>query len=149
MAKKAGLVWQDGQGERVLHVVTTQSGVGGIETALVAASNAVVAECWEGLDEFTGATPSVGQYDTVRVTAVLYYVDSSTGSIAKLFIPSPQSGIFLSDGDTVDPTNTLVAAITTAAFANLLAPSGNLVDILKGGSIVRTRFSGLDTSVTP
>jgi len=142
MAKKAGLIWIDAQGERVLNVVTTQSGVGGIEAALEAASNAVVMECWEGLDEIYSASPTTSEYPTVRVMAVLNFIDG-TGSRARLYIPSPQSGIFLSDARTVDPTNALIAAIITAAVGSLLSGAGNTVTAFTGGEILATKISGI------
>lgn len=142
-ARKAGLIWQDAQGERCLHVITTAAGVGAIESALTAQSNADVIECWEGLDETYTIVPSTSAYPTVRVVAVLMFVDG-TGSSGKLYLPAPDAAVFMPDGDTVDPS--AVAGIITAAIGSLLSGAGNPVTAFVGGTVLRTKLSGLVTS---
>lgn len=146
MAKKAGLIWIDAQGQRVLHVITTGSGVGPIETALANHSNAGVLECWEGLDENMSPTPSTSPLPTVRSTVQLNFRNMASGSRATLFLPAPQTNIFLTDGTTVDPS--LISDIISAAEGNLLAGDGSLVDDFTGGQLIPTRFSGIET-ITP
>lgn len=142
MNKKAGVIWVDAQGERVMHVITTSSGVGSIETALGNHSNAGVVECWEGVDEFPTALTSVSTYPTVRATAVLTFRDA-TGSIAKLFLPAPSSAIFMSDGVTVDPSQ--ISDIISSAVGNLISGAGNTVISFVGGELIATKFSGIST----
>lgn len=144
MAKKAGLIWTDAQGERVVHVITTSTGVGAIETALQGHSQAGIIECWEGLDEFLSTAPGTGQYVTVRVTAVLEFTDGM-GSSGKLFIPAPDSSIFIAGGDTVDPT--AVADVIAAAVGNLICGSGNVATAFTGGWILRTRVNAITTVI--
>jgi hypothetical protein len=140
MNKKAGLVWVDAQGERVLHVVTTDTGVGAIESAIESKSNAVVLECWEGDDEVYSSVPSVSNYHTVRVAAVLEFTDG-TGSSARVYIPSPDSSIFSTDGDTVDPSQ--ITSIISACIGHLICGSGNVATAFVQGKILRTKLSGI------
>lgn len=147
MAKKAGLVWVDAQGQRVLNVITSDTGVGPIETSLAAHSNAAIIECWEGPDEVYAATPVVADYTTVRVTVVLYFRSSVSGSRVNLFLPAPDIGIFLSDGTTVDPT--AISDVIAAANAHLLCPDGNLADQYMGGQLFQTKFSAIATFTPP
>jgi len=142
MTKKAGVVWIDAQGERTLNVITTQSGVGGIEAQLSALSNASVVECWEGLDEVYTVSPVVAQYPTVRITAVLLFA-SASGSVGRLYLPAPIPTIFLSDGITIDPTQ--ITALISAAVGSLICGDGTVAATFSGGQAVRTRFSGLGT----
>lgn len=144
MAKKAGLVWIDAQGEKVLHVITTDTGVGAIETALEAKSNAGVVECWEGLDELSSPTPTAATYPTVRATVVLTFTDG-VGSFAKLFIPAPVSSIFAADGVSVDPTQ--IAGIIAAAVGHLVCGSGNVATAYVGGQLLGTRFNAISSVV--
>lgn len=145
MNRKAGLIWNDAQGERVLHVITTDTGVGSIESSLESHSNAVVCECWEGLDEVYTVSPTVATYPTVRITALLEFNDGM-GSTARIYLPSPQADIFLSDGDTVDPSK--IPDIIAACIGHLICGSGNVATAFTGGQLIRTKFSGI-TTVTP
>ena len=145
MSKKAGLVWIDAMGERVLHVVTTSAGVGAIETEMQALCNAQVVECWEGLDEIYTVTPSTADYPTTRVTAVLTFADA-IGSTAKLYLPAPSSAIFMSDGVTVDPT--AISSLITACIGSLVAGSGNTVVSFVGGSAVSTKINAIASLAT-
>lgn len=140
MSKAATLVWVDAQGETCLHVIRTQTGVGAIETALEEYSQGGVIECWEGTDETYSPTPGTDVYPTVRVVARLIF-QGSAGSTASLYIPAPSGSIFLSDGVTVDPS--AIPDIITAALGNLLCGNGSVATIFLGGTIIRTRFSGI------
>lgn len=143
MANKIGLIWQDAQGQKVLHVPTYTGTFGTLLTALENHSRAVVAESWAGTDTVSGLTPSTASYPTVRVTAVLYFTDG-VGSQAKLFLPAPNSNIFLTDGTTVDPA--AIPDIIAAAVGTLLSGAGNPVAFFTGGELVQTRFSGIATA---
>lgn len=134
----------DAQGQRALNVITTDTGVGGIETALVAASNADIVECWEGLDEVYSPAPSTANYPTLRVAALLTFQDA-TGSAARLILPSPHDTIFMADNVTVDPTNAEVLAIIAAAVGHLVCGSGSVAVAFVGGQLIQTRLSALSS----
>lgn len=140
--KKAGLVWVDAQGERALHVITTDGGVGPIETELEALSQAGVIECWEGLDETYSPSPGTASYPSVRVTAVLYFTDGA-GHVARLLLPAPDSSIFMADGSTVDPA--AITSLITACVGRLETAAGTTVTAFAGGQLTSTRFTGISS----
>lgn len=143
MSLRGGLNWVDAQGQRVLHVINfTGSGFGSIIAALENHSSAVVNENWGGAVGCNPNLPTTTDYTTVRITAVLIFADA-TGSTAKLYVPAPNTSIFLADGDTVDPT--AIPDIISAAIGTLLSGAGNPVTTFVGGIIQRTRFSGIVT----
>lgn len=134
MSKRATLVWVDAQGERIAQAITTSSGVGGIESALSNHSNAGVVQCSEGLLENYSPTPNTNVYPTVRVSAQLRFINSSSGSSATVTIPAPMNNIFLSDGQTVDPST--ISDIISACIGTLIAGDGSLVDTFTGGTAI-------------
>lgn len=140
--KKAGLIWVDAQGQRVLHIITTDTGVGSIEAALEAHSNAAVVECFEGDDEVNVVVTSTSRFPSCRDTVLLNFSDGA-GSIARLYLPAPIDDIFLSDGVTVDPSK--IGDVISAATSHLLSGAGNLVVAFDGGQLIGTKFSGLVT----
>jgi hypothetical protein len=141
--KRAGLVWVDAQGEQVLHVVNTATGIGAIESAIAAESNAGLIECWEGLLEQFSPTPTVATYPTVRTVAVLLFKDA-IGSTARLYVPSPKASLFDSTGDTVDPA--AAAGIISAALGNLVSGAGQTVSIFEGGFLSKTNVRALEST---
>jgi len=142
-SKRAGLVWVDAQGEQVLHVITTATGVGPIETALAAVSNAGVVECWEGSLEDFNPTPTAAVYPSARSTAILLFRDD-VGSTARLYVPAPVSSLFNSAGDTVSPA--AAASIISAAIGNLRAGSGNTVTAFAGGYLSKAPTRAVETT---
>lgn len=145
--KRASLVWQDAQGEQALHLITTASGVSSIRTQLLLKSNALVSEEAEGDLIETNGTPSVLTYPSNRMNAVLIFKDSRTNSVARLYIPAPLDTIFDGSGDTVDPAQ--VSAIISAAIGNLMAGSGNTVDMFVGGYLTKVRPQPLEMTEAP
>ena len=142
-SKRAGIIWVDAQGEQSLNVITTASGVGAIETALQAKSNAGIVECWEGpLETFT-TTPTVATYPSNRTVAILLFQDS-LGSSGRLYIPSPVTSIFDSSGNIVDPTQ--VSSIISAAIGNLRAGNGNAVTMFVGGYLSKAPVRALEST---
>jgi hypothetical protein len=142
LSKRATLVWTDAQGEATVRVTTTDTGIGGIETALSNHSNAVVVTCSEGVLEVYSVTPIVATYSTVRVTAQLNFA-SATGSLGRLWLPSPKSDIFLSDGDTVDPS--AITDITSAAIGHLICGDGTVAATFTGGTLIKTPLTAIAT----
>lgn len=140
MAQRGTLIWVDGQGERVLHVIVTNTGCGGICTALLNHSNAVEESVSEGLLVAGGSTPVVATYPTVRTNTRLGFVAAS-GSRANLYLPAPKPGIFLTDGTTVDPAQ--IADIIAAATGTLLAGDGTAVTLFTGGELHAGKINAL------
>lgn len=138
--QRRNLVWTDAQGESVLHVISTASGGAAIQSALEGHSNAVVATFWEGTDQETTSSPVVATYPTVRVTTQLIF-SNAVGSIAKLYLPSPISSIFLSDKVTVDPL--AIGPIIAAALGNLLAGDKTPVTQFVGGQLWQQKITGI------
>jgi len=133
----------DAQGEQVLHVITTATGIGAIETALTAVSNAGVVECWEGTLENFNPAPTASVYPSARSTAILLFRDD-VGSTARLYVPAPVASLFNSAGDTVDPT--AAAGIISAAIGNLRAGSGNTVTTFTGGYLSKAPTRAVETT---
>lgn len=117
---------------------------GSLIAQLNAVSNAFVREQSIGPRVTNSGSATVATYPTVRQTANLMFRDSGTGSMARVYVPAPISGIFLPDGVTVDPTTitSLIAAVT----AQVLAGSGNLVDQFVGGQLEATRVGLLNSA---
>jgi len=142
--KRASLIYQDAQGETSLHLINSASGVSSIRTQILLKSNAIVSEESEGDIVFTSALPSATQYPSSRSNAVLLFKDSRTGSNARIYIPAPIASIFDSAGDTVDPAQ--VTNLVNACLGNLVAGSGNTVDIFVGGYLSKQRPQPLEST---
>lgn len=68
--------------------------------------------------------------------AILTYRDSGTKAVARIAIPGPWDGMFLPDGEEVDPA--AIVALNGVLLGKLCSPSGIAVDEYVGG--VRRRF---------
>lgn len=141
MALRRDLIWVDAQGENVLHIMTGASSMAAIMSNLISFSNADVLDWWEATNNARTPTPTVATYPTVRVQAILEFRSSATGSAGRLFIPSPKSSIFLSDGVTVDPS--AIGALISAVEGVLLAGDSTTVDQFIGGQIYATRTNAI------
>lgn len=143
MNKRATYVLVDAQGESVVRVVTTNGGIGAIETAIQAHSNGAIVTCAEGNLEIYSSSPVTGTYSTVRVVARISFL-STTGSLGSVFIDSPNSDIFLSsDPDQVDPT--AISDLVSACIGNLICGDGTVASTYQGGQIMRTKLSAIAT----
>jgi hypothetical protein len=138
MSIRATLVWVDVAGSAILSTAVTSTGIGAIETALIAKSNADVLSCSEGVLDIR--TPSLvnAAYPLINTTAILIFADA-LGNIATLKLPAPQLGIFMSDNETVDPAQ--ITAIIAAAIGNLLTASGNPVTAFVKGYLQRGKVT--------
>jgi hypothetical protein len=97
----------------------------------------------EGDVTVNSSTPTVADYNSSRLTAMLEFRDSRTNSLGRLYVPAPQKSIFLGDGETVDPS--AITSLIAAAVGNLVAGSGNTVDQFTGGQLVRARTKPIET----
>lgn len=138
---RRGVVWIDAQGENLLHVMTGVSSMSAVQSGLAALSNAGPLFDWEAEEDSFSPAPTSSVYPTVRVQAVLIFQDSSTASIAKLYVPAPLSSIFLSDGVTVDPS--AIGSLISAVEGVIVAGSGNPVDTFVGGQIIATKINAI------
>lgn len=139
-ANRLGVVYIDAQGERVMHVITSNANAGILTLDIEDLSNSRREFQWQaGATDFVPA-PVVATYPSVRVQAQLIFRDVA-GSIAKLWIPAPKSSIFLPDGVTVDPS--AIATLISDATGLLLAGSGNPVAAFVGGQLISTKISGV------
>jgi hypothetical protein len=123
----------DGAARATITRIRTNSGAGGIQTQLLAVSNADYNDYWEGTDTINGSpSPTVAQYQSVTQRANLSFL-CADGTIALLDIIAPQIGIFLSDGITVDAT--MITALITAAVGTLESTSGSLATAYLAGTL--------------
>ena len=104
-----------------IKLVRTITGAGTLMSDIVAVSDADWINWWEGTLNVNGApAPTAAQYQSVGQQAHLVFA-CADGTSARIDIPAPQIGIFLSDGVTVDAT--MIATLIADAIGNLLSPS--------------------------
>lgn len=111
-----------------------KTAAGTIENAISALTNAALQSA-KGPDTEPVAASSYGTtavYATVEDKAVMTFV-SSVGSLHRYRIPAPKTAIFLTDGETVDPANGLVATFTAAMIGNASSRDGALLTAFLGG----------------
>lgn len=132
--QQRSIVWVDANGNTTQTLPRGSAVLTALQSALLAASNADVQQWFEGAVTVTvSPSPVVADYISVRDRAKLIF-QTAGGTIVTLVLPSPQAGIFLADGQTVDPANPAVIAIVTAAMAVLVDTAGNPVTIFLGGT---------------
>lgn len=89
-------------------------------TNLAALINALSDATFQNVGGIDVLTPSAygasGGYDGAEDRAVFAFA-TAQGTIGKIGIPAPKSGIFLSDDQTVDPSNADVAAFVAAMLS--------------------------------
>ena len=144
MSVRSVLIWTDAQGEETVHMVVTNAGLGGLVAALNGVSNAFIREESSGTRTSHAGSGVVATYPTVRSTANLQYRDSTTGSMDRIYVPAPVSGIFLGDGVTVNPA--AIATLNAAVIGSVLAGSLNPVDQFIGGQLEATRVGLLNSA---
>jgi len=124
------MVWVDANGFTRLTLVNGTSPLSGVQSALLAQSNADVLNAVEGtLNAFTPAPPG-GTYRTVGDAAILTFTDAS-GSLVDITLPAPLSSIFLADTVTVD--STAIAAIIAAVVGTVTTANGGVTTAFVGG----------------
>lgn len=126
------IVWIDANGEQQVRSVTGATSPAAIVSALEAYSNAVVKSYAEGPLTTPGLTPSSAPYLSVRQVAYLNFTDG-VGHYARLALPSPQVGIFLADGVSVDAS--MIAPLIAACIGTLRTGAGTLVTAYVSGSL--------------
>lgn len=105
-------------------------------TAAQAVSNAeILSEVESALVGPVGGAVA-GAFQSVKSAASLIF-QTGVGTLVRLTIPSPQSGIFLADQQTVDPT--MVTAVIASAIGSLADSNGNVVTSYVGGILEPSR----------
>lgn len=126
-------VWLDARGyTRVALVRTASGGIGAILPALQAVSNADWQQCWEGPVSTQTPAPVAALYESNSQLARLVFA-AADNSQCDVLIYAPKSSIFLTDGVTVDDTNTDVASLITELLANGVSPTGSALTTYLGG----------------
>jgi hypothetical protein len=115
-------VWVDGSGGRTITLVRSVAGAAAISAAALAQSNADWAQVWESAVTANTPAPATASYPSVALAAALTFV-CADGTLAVLKIPAPVVGLFLADGQTVDPV--AAAAVITACVGSLVSSTGS------------------------
>lgn len=148
MAVKETLTWRDSKG----FTATSSFYVGGatvaneataaeaIATAMAAITNAhlQIAKGPYGFSPTEVIYGTNAAFPTVEDKAIFTF-QTSTGGIHRYQVPCPLGSIFLADGETVDATNTLVTAFTSAITSNALTASGEGVTFGGFGTRIRRK----------
>jgi hypothetical protein len=141
MPDSRSIIWVDANGKQTITRIRTGGGAGGIQAAILGASNADFNLWWESTETANGApAPVAAVYQGVQPMAQLLYV-CADNTIASLLLPAPQAAVFLADKETIDPANAAIAAITAAAIAagGLISSSGSSATALAGGKLLPYR----------
>jgi hypothetical protein len=141
--KRMTVNWASAYGLITSRSITTDGGASTILTDLQALSNATGQQYWEGDVTFNSNVPSTAPYLSVVQIAVLEFEDAS-GFTARLSLPAPQSGIFLSDGTTIDPS--MISTLITDCIGTLQTAMGTLVTSFKGGWLQGASANGGSSS---
>jgi len=86
----------------------------------------------------TPAAPG-GTYRSVTDEADLWYADAS-GQLVQVTLPAPDSSIFLSDQETVDPANAGIVTLNGQVIGLVLTAAGGVVTNFVGG--IRSKRTG-------
>lgn len=82
--------------------------------------------------------PTPATYQDVEDKANFTF-QTASGALHNFKIPGPKAAIFLADGKTVDPSNSLVTAYTSAVIANCVDDVGNPIAFGGVGSRLRSK----------
>lgn len=133
MAFRESDIWQDVAGRTRMVLVTSDDAFNGnlIATAMAAVSNAGIIQTWGSTLGVIAPSAVSATYQAVDDWVPLIF-QAADSSQASLTLVAPQSGIFLSDGVTVDPT--AIAVLTAACIGHLLTGTGSAVTTFVGGT---------------
>jgi hypothetical protein len=128
------MVWVDANGFTRLTLVNGDAPMTGVQTQLVALSNADVLNSTESALTVNPPFPPGAAYRTVGDAAVLTFTDGT--DLVDITLPAPLSSIFLADQATVDITQ--IGAMIAAVVGTVRTSSGGLVTAYVAG-LRRTR----------
>ena len=131
------IIWIDSAGFTTQTLIRSNPDAGTIQAKMLLHSNGDVLNWWEGPPNIN-ATPTTTNavYVTVADQARLLFLDSAN-SIVTLNLPAPQSGVFLADGVTVDPS--AIADLITAFIADGQSAAGNAIVSFVAGNLRRSK----------
>jgi len=125
----------DSGGNNTITLIRTDTGASTIQTDLLALSNADWFNEWEGTLNLNGSpAPTFADYPSVTQQATIIF-QCADGTTARVDIPAPQIGIFLSDGVTVD--STMITTLITDCIGNLMSSSLSLATAYLTGFLNR------------
>lgn len=108
------------------------SSAAALSAAIQAATNANLYLATRGRPVVGTTTPSDALYGPVQDMMNMVFVTAIPTQV-QLSIPAPVAAVFGAGGQTVDPTNALVAAIISAAVGTLTDINGNPVTAFVSG----------------
>lgn len=110
-----------------------------LREALIPMTNATVSQFSLNITDFHDGTipPVVGAYPSVEDKAALRWQSADDGSTYKMQIPAPIDSLFLPDGETVDPANALVIALTDSLSGSFCTETGGANFVFLGGKRIR------------
>lgn len=125
----------DVNGNVTVTLVRSSAGMGAAFASLVALSIADYQQWWESAVTANGApAPTTGTRQSVADRATLIFV-CADNTQTTVQVPAP-GGIFLADGETVDPANPAVAAFVAAAIGTIVNASGSPVTAYVTGHLL-------------
>jgi len=131
------VLWIDAGGLSTITLLLANPTAASIQGAIKDKSNADYLEYWEGpLTINSSPAPTSAAYVSVTQSAVLSFL-CADNTIAKIAIPAPQLGIFLSDGQTVDASQ--VTVLVASCIATLVSNSGSPAVSFLGGVLTGRR----------
>lgn len=157
MAVRETITWRDARG----FTCKTTYFVGGASVGAEATAAQAVATAAAGisnchLQQANGPyvfTPTEAVYGTAADYADVedkaqFTFQDSVGNFHRFTVPAPLAAIFLSDGKTVDPSNTGVVAYTSAVIANCLNRNGSAIGFGGNGTRKRVRTQRKMNAIT-
>lgn len=111
---------------------------GGLQTALAALTKGNIAHgTFTAFKRFHNDSRPASKFAQRELGLRLYYQDTVNFKKYHLTIPAPDMDIIDVNGDDVDLTNSIVAAVVTWMQTNMESIDGNPVDIYKGRIVGR------------
>lgn len=130
MTVRTGRIWVDALGNSRLQTVYTSAGDVGLASAAQAVSNGDWLYYWASAPTVQAPAPTAAVYETVQDSALLTFT-TAAGNLVTYAVFAPQSGLFLADGETVNPA--AATGVIAAAIAALLDAAGNPVTAFVSG----------------
>jgi hypothetical protein len=130
VATRRYMTWIDANGFTRLTLVNGNATLSGVQTQLLAQSNADVLNMVESALTVFAPAPPGGTYRTVGDAAILTFQDAG-GNLTDITLPAPLSSIFLADQETVDITQ--IGGIIGAVVGTVVTPAGGNVTAFVAG----------------
>jgi len=133
---RRSIVWVDANGFTRQTLPVGNATLAGLQAALLAKSNADLANEFEGvLTVNTTPAPVAAALQSVLDAAMLTFSTTSS-SLVTVTLPAPIASIFFADGETVDPAQ--IAAIIAAVVGTVQTVGGSTATAFVSGTRVRS-----------